>query len=535
MTRKSFRFIPVFWLVLFVPALLFAAAPSPETAVPTLALTNYYPNLTFNHPVDIANAGDNRLFIVEQDGIIRLANLSSSETSTQTFLDITSRVESTCPECGLLGLVFHPEYANNGRFYINYTHTNGTQLVTRISQFTITTPSTADPNSETILLEIDQPHPNHNAGDLAFGPDGYLYVGLGDGGSGGDPHDHGQNPATLLGTMLRLDVNGTGRPPECAPNGSYTIPASNPFVADNDAKCDEIWAVGLRNPWRFSFDSQTGDLFIGDVGQNLWEEVNFQPASSSGGENYGWNCYEGTHLYTGGNSNPNSCQPASSYTMPIFEQPHGSANSITGGFVYRGWLYPALTGHYVVADFSTGNVWTLQQNSGSWTAAAHGKLSGLNNPSTFGEDVNGELYAADYGSGKIYQIQETTVFPAELTITKTAPAAVFGSDNITYTLTVMNLGTETAVNLTIQDTLPAASTYVTSSGGGTPSNGIVSWQIPTLAGRTSTAVTLTVTPGQPVTTNTTYSVTADGGLAANGTAVTTLLNPNQIYLPAIFN
>ncbi len=345
----------------------------------------------FVRPVDIASAGDERLFIVEQRGIIHILN-AQGQRLPSPFLNIQSRVNSAASERGLLGLVFHPNYAENGYFYVNYTNTSGN---TRISRFRVSAsdPNVADPDSELILIGVNQPFSNHNAGDLNFGPDGYLYFGLGDGGSGGDPQNFGQNRQSFLGKMIRIDVN----------NGSpYAIPATNPFIND-PTTLDEIWAVGLRNPWRFSFDRLTGDMWIADVGQNAWEEIDFQPASSTGGMNYGWRCYEGNNAY-----NTSGCQPASAYTFPIHVYPNNFNNgcSVTGGFVYRGNEFPDLYGHYIYTDYCSGRIWSLTPNgSGGWTNRQ--LLQGAtNNYVSFGEDDKGELYLAALASGTILRVRE---------------------------------------------------------------------------------------------------------------------------------
>ena len=347
----------------------------------------------FSSPVDIENAGDDRLFIVERSGRIKIIDGSGTVLPTP-FLDIDDIVADASfqSEQGLLGLAFHPDYANNGYFFVNYTNNSGD---TRIARYTrnATNPNLADPNSGTIILSIDQPYANHNGGCIKFGPDGYLYIGMGDGGSGDDPQGNGQNNQVLLAKILRIDID----------NGSpYAIPTDNPFV--NDANTlDEIWATGIRNPWRFSFDRETGDLWIADVGQNAWEEVDFQPANSSGGENYGWRCREGNHANN--NVNQANCGSASDYTSPIFEVQHNGFTgpcSITGGYVYRGSEYPDVLGKYFCADFCTGQFFTVEPDgAGGWTGQ---EVADFNyDITTFGEDVNGELYVARL-SGNIYKL-----------------------------------------------------------------------------------------------------------------------------------
>lgn len=352
-------------------------------------------------PVDITGAGDasNRLFIVDKDGKIRIYNLTINTLLTDNFLDINTQVLNS-GERGLLGLTFHPNYEVNGYFYVNYVHTGGN---TRISRFTNSTPASNGPvvvSTELILLDIPQPFDNHKGGDLTFGPDGYLYIALGDGGSGGDPGNRAQNPAELLGKMLRIDVDNTSS------GLNYAIPPTNPFYNSTTAR-KEIWALGLRNPWRFSFDRLTGDMWIADVGQNAWEEVDFQPAGSPGGANYGWRCYEGNHAY-----NTAGCGPMSSYAGPVFEYDHSFTNgglSITGGFVYRGTDAPALQGWYVVADFISDNFWLVKSDG---TFQLQPSVPVITNVVTFGEDDNGELYVSNY-DGPIYKITSNPL-PIEL-------------------------------------------------------------------------------------------------------------------------
>ncbi len=267
------------------------------------------------------------------------------------FLDITDRVRSG-GERGLLGLAFPPGYADKGYFYVNYTALNG---ATTISRFRLIAgdPNRADPASEEILLVIAQPYANHNGGQIAFSPrDGYLYVGMGDGGSGGDPQNRAQNPAELLGKLLRLDVEGA-----VGTASAYLVPPTNPYTATIGYR-PEIWALGLRNPWRFSFDRQTGDLYIGDVGQGLWEEIDYQPASSAGGQNYGWRIMEGAHCY-----NPDPCD-STGLTLPIWEYSHSAGQCVTGGYVYRGDDYPDLAGMYIFGDYVSGAIWGLRRAGG---------------------------------------------------------------------------------------------------------------------------------------------------------------------------
>lgn len=338
--------------------------------------------------IGIAHAGDERLFVILQSGLIRIIG-PDRQVLPGHFLNITDRLTSG-GERGLLGLAFHPDYASNGYFYVNYTDRNGDTVVSRF-KVKDDNPDSADSLSEQILLQIAQPFSNHNGGDIKFGPDGYLYISMGDGGSGGDPQNNSQTPGNLLGKMLRIDVDG---------EAPYGIPANNPF-ADNQDTLPEIWSMGLRNAWRFSFDAVTGDIWIADVGQNEIEEVNFAPAGSPGGENYGWRCYEGSEPY-----NLNGCGPSSRYTFPVFEYTQDAGDrSITGGYVYRGSDYPLLQGYYICADFVSGRFFTVHRDGDEW-AGSENKRFAAGQFATFGEDIHGELYAAARGQGIIYRVGE---------------------------------------------------------------------------------------------------------------------------------
>ena len=332
-------------------------------------------------PIGLANASDGtlRLFIVEQDG--RVLILKDRTLLPVPFLDIRQRVGSRSNEQGLLGLAFHPSYSENGYFFVNYTDLNGDTVIARF-RVSSDNPDLADAASETQLLGVSQPFANHNGGMLAFGPDGYLYIGLGDGGSGGDPLSNGQSLNTLLGKILRIDVD-RGEP--------YTIPADNPFKGGS---FPEIWAFGLRNPWRFSFDRLTGDLYIGDVGQNQWEEIDHLPADAPGGANFGWRYYEGSFNFQG--SPPANAE----FVMPIAEYGRDQGCSVTGGAVYRGSKLPDWYGVYLYGDFCSGRVWGLLQDaSGGWISKP--LFEKVGSITSFGEDEAGELYLADR-SGTIY-------------------------------------------------------------------------------------------------------------------------------------
>ncbi len=344
----------------------------------------------FDDPVCITNAGDSRLFVVRKTGFIYIVD-NAGTTNPVPFLDIDARVNSSGNEQGLLGLAFHPQYPDSGFFYVNYTGIGDSTHISRFS-VSLSNPDLADPLSEKKLLTIYQPFTNHNGGDLCFGPDGYLYIGLGDGGAGGDPDNRAQNLMEYLGKILRIDVD-QGNP--------YAIPETNPYY-NNPSALSEIWALGLRNPWRFSFDRFTGDLWIGDVGQNAYEEIDFQPLSSPGGENYGWRCYEGNNPY-----NTSGCGGAGSYTFPIHQYSHSFGCSITGGFVYRGSQFPAMYGKYFFADYCSDRIWTIHKEEGTWVVEEFGQFTG-NNFSTFGEDVNGNIYIAGYSSGTIYLVGDNS-------------------------------------------------------------------------------------------------------------------------------
>jgi glucose/arabinose dehydrogenase len=355
---------------------------------PQFKLTEWATN--FDRPVDIAHCGDSRLFIVEQQGFIWVVD-SLGKRQAKPFLNIDPQVNSNSSERGLLGLAFHPNYAQNGWFFVNYTKSDGD---TRISRFSVspTNPDSANPNSELIILEVDQPFANHNGGGLKFGPDGYLYIGLGDGGSGGDPLNNSQNTNILLGKFLRLDVSNAS---VATP---YTIPPDNPFIGKTNYR-PEIWSVGWRNPWRFSFDRLTGDLWVGDVGQNAREEIDFEPAKTPG-LNYGWRCREGSQNY-----NSNGCQSADAYIYPVFTYANPAQGcSVTGGFVYRGSKWPAFYGLYVFPDYCSGRWWILKRQSDGLINFE--QVADLTNGefSSLGEDRDGELYATGYSSGKIYKI-----------------------------------------------------------------------------------------------------------------------------------
>jgi glucose/arabinose dehydrogenase len=336
-------------------------------------------------PTDVVNAGDGsaRLFVVEKAGRIRV--IDGAGVRADPFLDISSLVRSSGSEQGLLGLAFHPRYGQNGLFYVNYTDLNGDTVVARYQ--VSGDPNVAEPGSAHQLLGVAQPAANHNGGNLVFGPDGFLYIGLGDGGGGGDTYGNSQRPDALLAKMLRIDVDG-GDP--------YAIPPDNPFVSTPGFR-PEIWAWGLRNPWRYSFDRATGELYIADVGQNVYEEVDVQPPGQ-GGQNYGWNIMEGFHCFRA----RDDCQQAG-LTLPVVEYDHSLGCSVTGGYVYRGSLQPRLYGAYVYGDYCSGRIWAAWRGS---DAVWHSQLLAQSRAqiSSFGEDESGELFLASLAEGTIYRL-----------------------------------------------------------------------------------------------------------------------------------
>lgn len=374
---------------------------TPDFQTLTISLTPFIEGVS--RPVFVTHAGDDsdRLFVVEQGGAVRI--IENGELLDTPFIDVSDRI-STGSERGLLSMAFSPDYATNGEFYLNYTNDDGDTVVARYQ--VRSNPNRGNVASEEVILTVNQEFSNHNGGQLAFGDDGYLYIGMGDGGSGGDPNNRAQTPDTLLGKMLRIDVES-----QPSANTNYRVPADNPFLNDSDPSDripDEIWAFGLRNPWRFSFDRATGDLYIADVGQNAREEVNFQPANSTGGENYGWSILEGSASF-----NQNRTIQFGTLTDPIAEYDHDVGRSITGGYVYRGETPSELTGTYLYGDFATGIIWGTKNINDRWQNTV--LLDTTHQISTFGEDQEGNLYVADFADGVIYSIvpPALSAFPVE--------------------------------------------------------------------------------------------------------------------------
>lgn len=364
----------------------------------------------FKYPIDLANCGDSRLFVVERLGTIWAINSTGKKLTKKPFLDITDRVFTVFPknydERGLLGLAFHPNYPDSPYFYVNYI---GLDSNSHISRFTVdpNNQNKALKNSELTLLIVVQPkgknYVNHKAGCLKFGPDGYLYGTLGDGGFAGDPHNNAQDLSKLLGKMFRINVNK----PDVKKDRNYSIPPSNPFINKADTR-DEIWASGLRNPFRFSFDKLTGDLWLPDVGQDKWEEINMERKDAKGGRNYGWSCYEGYHNYKFDNCAYNGTP----YTFPIVEYKHPGNNcaAITGGFVYRGWKYPKMYGMYIYNDYCTGKYSVVFKQNQTWLNVFLLDEEDAEYVS-FGEDSKGELYSIDEVTGEIEHVIDASQSP----------------------------------------------------------------------------------------------------------------------------
>ena len=383
-------------------ALLFAMLVSISETNAQYKMRVAFPNLaTFNNPIEMVNAGDgtNRLFVAQQRGLIYVFQNSPTVSSRKTFMDLTGVVSATGSETGLLGIAFHPDYENNRYLYLSYTF-DSSGLRSRIVRFEASSsnPDTALRSTQKILLTLAQPFSNHNGGKIAFGPDGYLYISFGDGGSGGDPQNNGQTRTTLLGKILRIDVNSSD------PGLSYSIPPTNPYYQNTDGFREEIFVYGVRNVWKFSFDNTTGQLWAGDVGQNSWEEIDIIER----GKNYGWNKMEGFYCY-------GTCDTTGKgFTRPIYNYSHSLGSSITGGYVYRGSLLPGLYGKYLYGDYGAGTLWALDYD-------------GVNPPvnttlqdtnwliSSFGEDENKEVYVLRYSStGAIHKIVNTNTITLDL-------------------------------------------------------------------------------------------------------------------------
>lgn len=371
--------------LLIVPAWGDYTKSNSKSTTPVVA----FPNLSFHRPVDLQHSGDNtnRIFVVDQPGEIFVFENVSTTSIKKLFLDIKSKVDDGGNEQGLLGLAFHPDYKSNGYFYVNYTASKPDRTV--ISRFKVSpNADKADPASELVIMEFRQPYSNHNGGQVSFGPDGFLYIAVGDGGSAGDPHHNGQDRSSLLGKILRIDVDHES-------NGNhYAIPSDNPFASSDEYR-KEIYAYGLRNPWRFSFDPVTKSLWTGDVGQNTFEEIDI----IAKGGNYGWNTMEGKHCYE-----PSRGCNTSGLQLPIWEYGRSEGISITGGFVYRGTTLQSLKSKYIFADYGTGNIWALDPSNANSPSVV--KLASTDlHISSFGVDQNNEFYMCAF-DGKIYRFKE---------------------------------------------------------------------------------------------------------------------------------
>ncbi len=419
----------------------------------------------FSQPTAVTStgiAGDDRLFVLEKGGRLRI--LKDGDVNETDFLTVEVSTES---ERGLLGLVFDPNYAQNGYFYIHYSDARpDTYGDTVIKRFTVSAdPDVADADSGYTILEIAQDFNNHDGGWLAFDRDGQLVIGMGDGGSGGDPNNRGQSRDSLLGKMLRINVHESGLPADngCGRVRNYRIPEDNPRPFGSDGWCAEIWSFGWRNPWRFSFDAQTGDMWAADVGQNAREEVNFEKYGSASLQNYGWRCYEGFALY-----GPANCEiAASERTDPVVDYGRDEGASVTGGYVYRGSHFPAMQGAYFYGDFATGRLWTLTPDGDRFVNTEIDDTS--YNISSFGEGSDDELYMVHYG-GLIYQL--VSQFGAKVELSGTSLVETDGM--IEYRLTVTGLGTDVLTLVQVKNRIPDGVTHVS---GGTVADGFVTLDV----------------------------------------------------------
>jgi glucose/arabinose dehydrogenase len=484
------------WILGCLSVLTLVAPPSPglAQAAPDITLTVLQGGLPT--PLGVVNAGDgtDRIFIVQQQGSIRIH--TGTQLLPTAFLDIRTLLPPACagtpPSCGesgLLGLAFHPDYESNGYFYVYYTDINGDEVIARYS--VSSNPNIANPGSATILLRIQDPFANHNGGQIQFGADGYLYIGTGDGGAGGDPGNRAQNLQELLGKILRIDVDATGAVPcgQASP-APYGIPADNPFTNVPGA-CGEIWAYGVRNPWRFSFDRFNHDLYIGDVGETRYEEIDYQPGTSTGGENYGWRRMEGFHCF-----NPDTGCNDGSLKLPILEYGRSLGCSVTGGYVYRGSLYPQLFGVYLYADYCSGTIWgATRDNAGNWTNRQVGSSQFV---SSFGEDEAGELYVVEH-SGTVKKVVSSSFYSRPV-LTALHPSAAIKGDPA-LTLTVDGTGFTPATVLRWNGS-PRSTTYI--------SRTRLTALIPASDIDSAGSATLTVTnpsPGGGVSTGKTFEIT----------------------------
>ncbi len=477
------------------------------------AISGRFVGAGFGAPLDAdftGLPGDERVFVTEKGGSIRIMG----EPYGSPFFDISEKVARS-NEKGMLGMVFDPDFATNKYFYVFYTGpfdetVDPPTFITRIERYTVSdNPNFADLSSGLTILELEQQSQFHNGGNMIFGPDGYLYVGIGD----DNVRRLSQDLNSLNGKVLRLDTDpNRGLPPDCdLVSGNYSIPADNPFV--NQDACGEVWAYGLRNPWRFSFDTETNDFFLGDVGDESFEEINWASASSNGGENYGWPYFEGTDCV--GGVFAADCAATTNHALPIYAYPHSNGGgSVTGGFVYRGSRYPNLVGHYVFADFTNSVLTTAILDNNSWQFTEHGPMLTEGAPliSSFGQDPTGEIFAVritdgnpvpGQSTGSLWQVIDEYGFEIEIE----APDSVAEGEAIEYTLTITNVGSQAIANVQIENQIPAG---VTHQSGGLVSGDSVTWNIPSLAAEESTVVKWTAMPFQASITNSVYQVSASG-------------------------
>ena len=426
-------------------------------AATTIALMPFISGL--NQPLNMVQPpdGSNRFFVVERTGQIRV--VVNGTLQATPFLDVSGLITSAGGEQGLLGLAFHPSYSSNGLFFVYYTASNGDNTLARF-RVSASNANQADPNSRTVLFALADRFNNHNGGNGVFGPDGFLYVGIGDGGSAGDPDNNAQNLGSLMGKLLRIDVN-SGNP--------YAIPPSNPFVGVSGAR-GEVWALGLRNPWRWTFDRQNGDLYIGDVGQGNWEEIDRHPAAAAAGNNYQWSCLEGTHAF----NTSRTCSQGIS-TGPITEYDHSQGDcSVTGGYLYRGASISSLVGSYVYADYCSGRIWMLQQSGSTWNSSP--LLDTTLNVASFAEDRLGEVYVIDITGGVVYRMLDGSAPTATPTRTSTPqPATSTPTPTQTPPPASTSTPTPTRTATPVPATSTATATPTSTPVGGPPQSGTVTF------------------------------------------------------------
>ena len=465
MKAIKYIFTPLFifavlWLL--IPAASNASNPEVDSIVSLRLIAD-----GFSQPTAVTSTGvpsDGRLFVLERSGKIKI--IKDGVVNDVPFLDIEDQVTIDRSERGLLGLAFDPNFTSNGYFYINYSDnrpdTHGDTVVKRYK--VSSNPDVADGASGETILEVEQDFWNHNGGWLAFDPAGQLVIGMGDGGSGGDPRNRAQSRNSLLGKMLRIDVHGGGLPADngCGRVRNYRIPEDNPQPFGADDWCPEIWSYGWRNPWRFSFDAETGDMWAGDVGQGSFEEINFEAAGALGLQNYGWRCYEGNSIFNNGNCT----LPENGRVDPVTDYDRTLGVSVTGGYVYRGSTFPDMQGHYFYGDFGSGRLWSIEK-ANNFAVTEIDDTS--HNISSFGEGSDDELYLADY-QGRIYQI--VSQFGAKVELN--ASPLVEVNDLIEYKLTVTNLGTDELTVGTVSNTIPAGIIYVS---GGSEAGGVVTLEV----------------------------------------------------------